>query len=490
MTSRNFKHGIYRLSLLFAVTFAALHLIALPITVTYDGFHYIDLADVLGSSRFPEDWYRTRTPLFPLMLKCAFWLVGRQPLAAAFVSTAMGTAAILLLGSVARRLAGEWTASVVILVLTLNPTIVGYQHAVLTEAGSALFIAIMVASLTRDDFSRRANWRVAFILISSLAAGYYWRQLLLQLAPIAAVIHIIAIWLYSRRARVQLTVRRWTEAGSQGVMIVLVPMMLSYLWDPYTDRSGLRAVSLGQGLLRQALLSPEDETVRPYRQEYEAAISGARYNGNLYSGISDESIDMLSSKLLHGRPINWRTTLFVNSALAQPRRYLAGVARTITLFAGATARNNETRVLRDSILDPNWLGAKIGQGPAKIEAEIKRSFHQETTRSAVLLLLWSLRAVYDAHLMLAMIITAIGLVYGVVSRDVQVAAMTAVPVAYLCYYAMILASIDRFAVPTYPLVFANSVIIPVLMWKRLAPRFQIREWARGRGSAAAPDGCP
>src|SRR5438067_5133650 len=104
----------YRLAVLFAIAFAFAHLISLPIGITYDGFQYLDGADILGSSRFPQDWYRNRTPLYSLTLKTSFFLFGRQPIAAILVSTAMGLGTVLLLGRVARLLAGEWCGALVL----------------------------------------------------------------------------------------------------------------------------------------------------------------------------------------------------------------------------------------------------------------------------------------------------------------------------------------------------------------------------------------
>jgi len=56
----------------FVLLFWFAHLIALPLVITYDGLGYIDMSDVLFSSRFPHDWLHNRTPLLPLALKFSF----------------------------------------------------------------------------------------------------------------------------------------------------------------------------------------------------------------------------------------------------------------------------------------------------------------------------------------------------------------------------------------------------------------------------------
>src|SRR5215472_7968259 len=78
--STDFGLHFYHMAIGLAIAISFLHLISLPVAVSYDGFVYIDMADVLGSARFPQDWNIARTPLFPLYLKLSFWLFGRQPL--------------------------------------------------------------------------------------------------------------------------------------------------------------------------------------------------------------------------------------------------------------------------------------------------------------------------------------------------------------------------------------------------------------------------
>lgn len=82
-----------RLGMTAMAGFVLLHAAALPLAVPYDGHEYIDFADVLFFARFPEDWNPLiRTPGYPLVLKSAFGLLGKQPNAitaanAAFAAT-------------------------------------------------------------------------------------------------------------------------------------------------------------------------------------------------------------------------------------------------------------------------------------------------------------------------------------------------------------------------------------------------------------------
>src|SRR4051794_27571251 len=195
------KQRAYHFAILFAIAFTFAHLISLPIGITYDGFQYLDGADILGSSRFPTDWYRNRTPLYSLTLKASFFLFGHQPLAALLVSTAMGLGTVLLLGRAARLLAGEWCGALVLLLVSLFPTSVAYQHLILTETGTSFFIALLITIALQQPKTQRAVWLQAALFGVVLTAGYYWRQLLLDLAPLAALIWLVRNWAFVRQGR-------------------------------------------------------------------------------------------------------------------------------------------------------------------------------------------------------------------------------------------------------------------------------------------------
>ncbi|PWU08263.1 MAG: hypothetical protein C5B51_08045, partial [Terriglobia bacterium] len=156
--STPWKVVIYRCALVFITLFWIAHMISLPVAVTYDGFIYIDMADVLGSSRFPQDWNFARTPLFPLTLKLAFWAFGRQPLAVIAVSSTLGLAGTFIVGRLVRRYAGEVAAALAMVVMALFPTSVAYQHFALTEVGTAFFLVLIAAALLLPADRPRQVW--------------------------------------------------------------------------------------------------------------------------------------------------------------------------------------------------------------------------------------------------------------------------------------------------------------------------------------------
>jgi hypothetical protein len=123
---------------------------------------------------------------------------------------------------------------------------------------------------------------------------------------------------------------------------------------------------------------------------------------------------------------------------------------------------NENRIFRGQILSPTWPGAKIGDGPPNVQGHIKQQFQQTTTSSAVLLLLGRLCPVYDVLLMLGNVVTAAAIPYALFARNYKAFVLAAFPIAYIALYAIILASIDRFAVPAYPVTLAALIVLPAL----------------------------
>lgn len=458
------KKRAYYFAIAFAVAFALAHLISLPIGITYDGFQYLDGADILGGSRFPADWYRNRTPLYSLTLKTSFFLFGRQPIAAILVSTAMGLGTVLLLGRAARLLAGEWCGAVVMVFVSLFPTSVAYQHLILTETGTSFFIALLVSIALQEPKRQRDVWLQAAFFCVVLAVGFYWRQLILDLAPLAAAIWLVRNWgllrqtgasAYAHLGRIVLAI----------AVIVAGPLALSHLWDRYSDRAGLAEISMRQGIIRQALLAPSDPVVGENKATYINAVRESSSQGNFFSGIRNDLFDPLLDAVFRSRPMGVGDTkrVFVAGILHYPARYLAGVTRTAILFLGAKATVNENRIFREQILSRDWPGAKIGQGPPAVETRIKQQFQQITTSSAVSELLVRLCRVYDVLLMLGNLVAAAAIPYALFTRNYKAFVLSAFPIAYLALYAIILASIDRFAVPAYPFTLATLVVLPVVV---------------------------
>lgn len=454
------NRSAFAIGVLFAFGFTLLHFIAVPIGITYDGLQYIHLADVIGSSHFVQQWVPPRAPLFPLTMKVAFWLVGRHALAPTLVSTTLGLTAVFFVGVIARRLCNARIGALAIVLATMYPTSVAYQHFVLTEAGTSFFLsALTVCLLSTPRNARNAWWKTA-ILALILSCGYYWRETVQTLAIITALLHVlIAIGhaAYSTRSG-QISVRKGVLAA-QFLTILLVPYAASSVWTHIVDTSIWKKMAFRQGLFRQAFVPPEDTTVVAAPARYRQAIRESLVTGNFYSGLrSDLLVDVLD-KSASATAVQDPQRQFVRGLYAYPGRYISAAARTAALFIGLPgALESENRIFRDQVLA--GTGSAIGDGPAEIRAEIAAQFHQRGSHSAVLTMLRALTLPYDRLIIVGSLLTVGGFLYGCVRRDLGLITVCAMPLCYVAFYVAILDSIDRYALPVYPAVLANCVIVP------------------------------
>lgn len=460
----------YRAAQWFAGLFAVAHLVAIPMSISYDGFLYIDLADVLFSPRFPADWHVARTPLYPLALKFAFWLFGRNAMAVIAVSTAMGLGAILVLGGAVRRVAGEIPAAITLVLVSLMPTLVTYEHFALTETGTLFFLASIVALLLWQPQTWGGLWAKSGGLIVVTTAGFYWRQTILPLAVVAALLHAAAAWRIVRPSAGSGTMRRLAALAAQLVLIATLPFLLSKPWSRYTDEEYLRRAMIGQGIIAQALLPPDHPCLGDKAQLYREAIAAGRAGGNFYSGIValPQHIPLVNSI-----PNTWRNryaAFFFELIRQNPGRYAAAVGRVAMLSAGCRARHNEMTCAVATILCPEWHleTNTISEGPANMQATVQKQFGQHTTSSFLMRRLWKIRESYRDLVILAMAVAAVGTIAGLVLRNLPLLTLYGVPLAFLVPYVLLLTTVDRYAFPSHVVAMAALPAFPVLMWKAIA----------------------
>jgi hypothetical protein len=477
--------AIYFSAMACAVLLCVLYLASLSVGISYDGHVYIDLANMFGTARFHAEWNPYRTPLFPLALKISFWLFGQQALALEMVMSTAGVAGILILGIIVKEMAGYIAGALIMIVVSLYPTFVGYERMVLTETGNFLFIALMVLLSIQTPQDTGRAWLKTAGLILVCSASYYWRQNLLSLVYWLAFLHLLAWRSLLRRSSLGRSSSEGKAAShrpspglalalSQCLLIVLLPNIAVQLWAPSSNNAKLLDVMLGYGVVKQALPDPKDPFIGPDEQAYESAIQNSVFHGHLYSGIRADLDNSLSDRLFSRYSGSVRD-LFIRLIRDYPGRYAAAAGRTLMLFAGAKGLQDENEIFRDEILSPSFAGARIGDGPAAVTARNKEYFAQKTQPSAVQALLRLLVRLYDPILPAAFIICALGVALSIVWLDYKLFVFTATPLVYLLPYIVILSSVDRYAFPVYPFVLASPLVVGAAVAKRmLAGRENLR----------------
>jgi len=434
-----------------AVTFG--HFVALPILITWDGHDYIDLAGVLGSPRFPADWRLLRAPLFPLGLKASFLIFGRGPLAAELVPLTLAAAGCLLLASGIRRIAGERAAAAALALLAIYPALIAFEHAILTETGTFFFLALMIRLSLWVPETPGAAWKKALSLGLALAAGTYWRQSLLLLAPWIALLHLVSV----RRRGLAL-------AGGQAVLVMLLPWGLQQPWraELGPERlSQLNAIVLRSFVVRQAVIPPEDSRMASVREPYRAAIARA----DPLSGISWREIPGLAAGMAapweQGGTLRW----FAAIVRDHPGRYARAVGRTLLLFAGFHGAESEIEGDSDLVLSPVLQGSLIAEGRPLLTEKTRRDFALSSAPGLLRRLLGRLIRPFQWLLIACNLAAVVLLALSLLRRDLPMLALSGTAAVFALIHALPLLSIDRFMLPVYPVTLACGVVALREVWR-------------------------
>ena len=293
---------LYAVAVVAVVVFSVLQVAAVPLAVTYDGHIYLNMADVLFSSRFPHDWVSFRTPLYPA---AESGLLGLREASGGGSpgQRALGTGRRAGLG-VVREAAGPRAGTLAMALTAPFPLLVAYEHFALTEVGTfALGWPGQRADL--DAWRDWHRWVKALGLALLLTAGYYYRQNTLAAAPLAALLYLFGVWKMGhvgaldnneRTGRRKLAAARGTVLV-QSVLVGVLPFVLAKPWDRYIDNVGLRGATLKQGILRQALLPPNHPCLGEHARAYAEAIEQSQTGGNFLCGIPCHLVNELSVKI-------------------------------------------------------------------------------------------------------------------------------------------------------------------------------------------------
>jgi 4-amino-4-deoxy-L-arabinose transferase-like glycosyltransferase len=428
------------------------HFIALPLLITWDGHDYVDLADVLGSPRFPGDWRLLRAPLFPLGLKISFLIFGRGPLAAELVPLVMAVLGCLLLASSVRRVAGERAAAATLALLALYPALIAFEHAILTETGTFFFLALSLRLSLWNPRTPADAWKKALGLGLALGAGYYWRQALFLLAPWFALLHVLSIPgpIHGNRRGLAL-------AGLQAILVMLLPWSFGAPWrmELGAERlSSLNATVMNSFVIRQAVIPPEDGRVASVRETYRAAIGHA----DPLAGIPWREIPGITSGMAPVWKQEGTLRWFASIAGEYPGRYARAVGRTLLLFAGLDSAENEIHDNSNLVLSPDVQGSLIGAGRPPLMEKDRRELAMSTGDGLLRAGLRGLVRPY-AWLVIAGNLATLGLLaFSLWRRDLGRLAFSGTAAVFALSHALPLFSIPRFMLPVYPITLACGLV--------------------------------
>ena len=430
-------------------------LVSLPVVVTFDGYWYAKLAEILGTARFGAEWDYLRTPLFPALLKLFFWLFGRQPLAVSALQTALGFSGIWLLAAALRRLDRTLEAAILLPLLALFPTLVTYEHALLTEVGTFTLVALLLYVVTAP--MSRPEWRVAGIA-GVLALGYYFRASLLYISPVVALVY--ALGAFQQQAADCHPERRTHSRILAGSLIVmLAPVLIAYPWQSNPRVSLRNANVLLYGLVKQAVVPLNDPLWSNSQSLYAEAINQSLNHGEFpLGGVKDELVYAPVESLHDYAP--HATSVLVRAVLRYPRRYIAGCVRTALLFTEMYMPESDNAIFRTAVLSGG--GSVLTPHPPGFPP-LDTEMAQRPNPSLFGHFLLAMAPLYDALVCCGLVATLALIVVGFWRRDAATLAFGIIPAAFLLLNIALLTSQDRTAAPVYPILLVNLVSLPRLL---------------------------
>ena len=456
----------FRVGIVVAVSLTFAYALCFPLIVSYDGMEYTRLAYVLFSSDFDSQWNFYRTPLFPLALRATFFLGGEQPESALLVTTLFGLAGTLLVGASVRRIATGTSGAIVIIILTLYPVLIGYEHLLLSETGTFFFLALLLWSFTRFATSQNPrNWSYVLAICLTLALGYYWRPTIIYLSPVMAVLYVLTALLVVGSTRSYLSLLNLFRGGNLGMLfkalaIGIFPWLLATPWMMETAHHHVKPsdLALPFGLYKQVVVPLTDPVLRDYAKEYQAVVDRNSRNGALpVDGVALGDSYELSIRI---------ASVFHKAGVTRlieryPLRYVSAVARSIAFFLGwpspIRVDDESTNFARAALTlwPPNDdLSSALGwnlayknlipgrySGGAWLGSTLSRSF-----------------SVYEWLVRLGSL-AAIGLLcLGAIRKMPMLLVVSSIPLSFLFLHALTVLPAARYAFPAYPLLFANLVL--------------------------------
>lgn len=464
---------IFLISSLIALTITIIHVVSLPVAISYDGHLYIDHAAVLFSPRFPADWDFLRTPLYPFFLKIAFSILGKQPMAIIATGSTLAFLGLLAVGASLYRIGHPRVAAVAMVVLSAYPTMVAYEHSALSEPGTFFFLALMLWSLLVS--AQGPPTRAAAFVGTATLLGYFYRPYLLFLAPVTGVLFLVASW-RSPCPRTSFGPLR-AELGRLALPALgcaILPFLLALPWSsqvPAARPAEVWAISL----LKQGVVPVDNHCLGSTRDLYVQDLAKAtQSDGTLpLNGMPDDHIFTIAGAVEQNCPLEFlslnRTVISDNT-----KAYLRGMVRTTGLVLGLPVKS-DNRIFEELVLGGER--ARVLPGPVKLSEAHERLFAMVAAPSLVSRVAKALIGPYQIAIVMGSCLGILGFVLSIMFKDRWLGIWCALPLAHQAMWPFLLVSYDRAVTPAYPLMIALGMLVPARVFAHLRSRRAARHAA-------------
>jgi hypothetical protein len=357
----------------------------------------------------------------------------------------LAMAGIWFLARSIRRTGWTVESGIATAVISSYPTLIAYQHILLTEIGSFFFLALIVSLLARPQ---APSLKGAVVLGLAIGASFYHRSSLLYLSPLAGVIYTLngrnGTWKAPKRAALHCAI------------ITALPFAIAYPWLRMPAVSTRTGHVYLFGIVKQGVLPLNDPILGTAAPMYSSAIQSSKVNGVLpASGLAaGREMPVIDAVIPY---VSSAGSVFLRSILADPPGYFQAVARNLTLFSGFGGAHYDNADYRDSVLSLTRSQIDPGMpGTPALGAEFEHAVTDDFVAAA---LRW-LAPVYDWLIQFGLAATLVGFIVGVWRLDRAMVAFSAPAVAFMALHALLLVSQDRLILPCQPLFLLNLILLP------------------------------
>ena len=456
--------------LVLMILFHILHGLVLPIMISWDGYLYVQLADILGTAQFPSKWDFLRTPLFPLSLKMAFVVGGKNPLPVILLNTFFGLTGILLIVSVIKQSCGPFSATIALLLLSFFPTLIVYEHCLLSEVSTFFCIAIIIKLLSGSRPQHHCFLKTLFLMLG-VTIGYYFRPTLLYLSPLVALLFGLSLWKPEDHPD---NMKRFKHPQRFVIIIAIVliaagPFAVAYPWKQIsTDGNRRMAQQIIWGFVKQAAIPMNSPLLGTAADKYSESIKQSLNNGHLMmDGVRGDALFFEVAFSIY-KEYGSRLGDFLRPAIFKaPQLYLKRVIATLLYFTGFPGIESDTQAFTGMVLSDD-TGTKLWPGPESMRKDIERDFSRPGGRNFSLprLLRW-LNLFFSVLTFAGWLATVFIFIVGLWKRDRMLLVFSTIPLTFSLMHALVLMAIDRYIMPVYPLVLVNLLLALAIVFRPL-----------------------
>lgn len=436
--------GLFDLPFLLTVIFLLVSIFAFNNVITFDSHLYYKLSQEVTSSW--GGWDVARTPIFPALLAAIDGILGKGPLNFVVLNTVFLVSGCYLVNVLLRRYGVRRGYRFVAALAFVSPALVTYQHTLLSEAGLALTLLIVVwVSLAEFSSSNRRYFALGFVL----TLAYYYKPHYKYLALLIFVMVYIAKDL---RFSIRRPAHGWFSSFKAPAAGLIVFIILIYPWDRALQISG-RLEPLNYFPIATGVVPPTEQHFGPYLGAYKKAIENPENISR--GGISGHLVyPLLAAPDKH---------LLKAAIIENPFGYTKAFFRTLTVYIWSPSRGSENWVFFQGVfgLEPGLTRTKVynftDSMPELRDSVIKR-FDSAYSQGLIAKFFVQISPLLNLIVAIFVMLLPFAFFRAILKKNPAAFITSGTAIGYLGMHAAALMCIDRYAAPTIPLIFCAVVI--------------------------------